>query len=192
MGLAMKILHGIHGRLRRLGRRSYDRLGIVGVTGGALLAFAVGLALYAPPLERAARELHASAERTRQLLDEARSPEARRIDPAGSAARSLDWIPEIGSANSDMRRVFEAAQKTRVTLSRGEYSLANAGDAGGVRRYEVILPVRERYSTIKAFVAEVLNSMPHASLAELHIERESAQVEMLDARIRFALFYRSS
>lgn len=192
MGLAMNIMRDLRGRLRRGGRRAYDRLGIVGVAGAALFAIAIALGLYAPPLEHEAQALRESADRTRQLLDEARRPEALQSVAAVASPRGLDWIPEIGNANSEMRRVFDAAQKTHVKLPRGEYALVKAGEADGLRRYEVVLPVKERYATIKAFVAEVLNSMPHASLAELHIERESAQVEMLDARIRFALFFRSS
>jgi len=178
--------------LRRLGRGLNDRIGVVGLIGVGLLVLAAVLGLYAPPLAREAQELHVSADRAREQLEEARRRLSLRPDAAQQTARLNDWIPPMDRANADLRLMFEAAQKSRIELGKGEYALANADDAGRLRRFEVVLPVRERYVTIKTFVAEVLQALPNASLAELHIERAAANVEVLDARIRFRLFYKAS
>jgi len=88
--------------------------------------------------------------------------------------------------------MFDTAQKHRIELTKGEYALAHAADSSRLQRFEVVLPIKERYATIKVFVAEVLKAVPHASLAELRIERSAVNVEELDARVHFTLFYRAS
>ena len=55
---------------------------------------------------------------------------------------------------------------------------------------EVVLPIKDRYVTIKALVADLLNELPHASLSELKMERSGASVNVLEARIRLNLHYR--
>lgn len=176
----------------RLARRLHERFGVVGLAGLGLLFLAAVLAAYAPPLARQADDLRASAERTRELLEEARQQLVRHPGSMQQVAQLRDWFPTIDKANSDLRLVFDAAQKNHVELLKGEYALANTTDASRLQRYEVVLPIRERYPTIKAFVADVLKELPHASLAELRIERGTANVEVLDARVRFTLFYRTS
>lgn len=177
---------------RRAGRGLSDRLGVVGLIGVGLLLLAAVLGLYAPPLAREAQELRVSADRAREQLEEARRRLALRPESSQQSARLRDWIPTMDRANADLRLMFEAAQKSSIELTKGEYALANADDAGRLRRIEVVLPVKERYVTIKTFVAEVLQTIPNASLAELHVERAAANVEVLDARIRFRLFYKAS
>ena len=179
-------------RFRRLGRVAIDRLGVVGLIGVGLLLLGAVLGLYAPPLARQAEELRASADRTREMLEVARQRASLRPDTSQQAASLREWIPTIDRANADLRAIFEAAQKSHVELAKGEYALTAADDASQMRRFEVVLPVKDRYVTIKAFVAEVLQALPHASLAELRIERAAANVEVLDARIRFRLFYKTS
>jgi len=179
-------------RIRRLARRLSERLGVFGLMGFGLLLLAALLGLYAPPLERQAQDLHASADRVREQLEEAQRRKGRRPELSHQAAHLREWVPTIDSASADLRVMFEAAQKNHVELTKGEYALDNADDQSRLRRFDVVLPVRERYVTIKAFVAEVLNAIPHASLAEVRLERTAANVEVLDARIRFTLFYRAS
>ena len=179
-------------RFRRLGRVLNDHLGVVGMIGMGLLLLAAVLGLYAPPLARQAEELRASADRTRELLEVARQRATLRPETSQQATSLREWVPTVDRANADLRAIFEAAQKSHVQLAKGEYALAAADDASQMRRFEVVLPVKERYVTIKAFVAEVLQAIPHASLAELRIERPAANVEVLDARIRFRLYYKAT
>jgi hypothetical protein len=194
-GLAMRGLAAARrdwiGHGRRIGRRLNEQLGLVGWTGIGLLMLAAVLGLYAPPLARQAQDLHASAERTRGMLEEARQQLAHQPVSSRQAAQLRAWFPTIDRANADLRLVFDAAQRTHIELAKGDYALANVADASRLQRFEVVLPVKDRYVTIKTFVAEVLKALPHASLAELRIERGAANVETLDARLRFTLFYRT-
>jgi hypothetical protein len=175
-------------RGRRWARRAGERIGALGQLGLGLLLGAAALALYAPQLARETAALRADSERLQQRLDQERRQQPPA--PAQQAAQVREWFPTAERASADLRALFDAARKHRIELAKGEYTLAPAADASRLQRFEVIFPVKERYVAIKAFVAEVLNVLPHASLAELRIERSAAGVDLLDARIHFTLFYR--
>jgi hypothetical protein len=90
----------------------------------------------------------------------------------------------------DLRTVFAAAGRHRVDLPKGDYTLSHAEDGSGVARLEVVLPIKDRYATVKALVADLLTELPHASLSELKLERAAANTELLEARVRLTLYYR--
>jgi hypothetical protein len=177
---------------RRLARLLVDRLGMVGLAGIGLLLAAGVLGLSAPPLERQASDLRDSAGRARELLEQARRELERKPPPLERAARLREWFPSFEQSTADLRAVFAAAERRRIDIPKGDYALTTTPDAAGLQRFDVVLPVKDRYVTIKGFVADVLQALPHASLAELRIERSAAGVETLDARVRLSLFYRAS
>jgi hypothetical protein len=171
-------------------RRLRERLGTLGHIGVALLLSAAALVAYVPKLARQTEALHEQAQRTRAQLDDVRKRLAQRPNSPSQAAQLRAWFPTIDRATADLRVLFAAAGRNRVGLGKGEYTLVRAEDANGLQRFEVVLPVKERYGAIKGFVADVMNDIPHASLAELRIERGAANVDVLDARVHFTLFYR--
>jgi hypothetical protein len=177
-------------RLRRWPRRLRERVGVPGLIGLALLGAGAALAAYAPRVTGEAEALHAAAERARSRLGEVQRQAVRQPAPAQQAAELRAWFPPVQRATADLRVLFDTARKNRIELAHGEYALVPAADASRLQRYEIVLPVRQRYVTIKGFVAELLNAVPHASLAELRIERSAANVEQLDARVHLTLFYR--
>lgn len=177
-------------RGRRWTRQLLERFGTIGLIGIGLLIVAVALAVYAPQLSQEAQVLRGEAERTRGRLDDVRRDLAQRPGSAQRAAQLRDSFPTVDHATADLRLIFDTAQKNRIGLAKGDYALAQAADASQLRRFEVTLPIKERYITLKSFVADVLNAVPHASLAELRIERSAASVDQLDARVHFTLFYR--
>ena len=168
-----------------------ERFGTFGLIGIGLLLLALGLAVYAPQLAREAEDLRGQTDRTRGRLDEVRRrPGAPAGFSAAGTAQLRESFPTVDHATADLRVIFDTAQKNRLELAKGEYALAQTEDASRLRRLEVTFPLKERYVTIKSFIAEVLNAVPHASLAELRIERSAANVEQIDARVHFTLFYR--
>jgi hypothetical protein len=177
-------------RARRLWRQLLDRFGPLGLTGIGLLVLALGLGVYAPWLKNEAEDLRGEADRMRGRLDDARRDLALRPGSPQRAAELRESFPSVDQTTADLRAIFEAAQKSRIDLVKGEYALATADDATRLRRFDVTLPIRERYVTIKSFIAGVLNSVPHASLAELRLERSTSSVDQIDARVHFTLFYR--
>jgi len=177
-------------RGRRWTRQLHERFGTFGLIGIGLLLLALGLAVYAPQLAGEAEVLRGQADRTRGRLDDVRRELAQRPGSAQRTAQLRESFPTVDQVTADLRVIFDAAQKSRIELVRGEYALAQTEDAIRLRRFDVTLPLKERYVSIKSFVAGVLNAVPHASLAELRIERSAANVDQLDARVHFTLFYR--
>jgi hypothetical protein len=177
-------------RARRWSRQLLDRFGPFGLFGIGLLVLALGLGVSAPLLRNEAQDLRTEVDRMRGRLDDVRRDLAQRPGSAQRVAELRESFPTVDHATADLRVIFDTAQKSRIELIKGEYALASADDASRLRRFEVTLPLRERYVTIKSFVAGVLNAVPHASLAELRLERSAANVDHIDARVHFTLFYR--
>lgn len=181
--------------LRRCARAVHARLGTAGLAGAALFAAAVAVFTYAPSMQREAEALHEQVDHTRAQLVQLGRDLVRQPDSAQQLARFREWFPPAERANADLRALFAAAAKHGVELPRGEYAVARDEDASRLARLEVVLPVKERYGAIKAFVGEVLNAAQHASVSELRIERSSGSTNAnaatpLEARVKLTLFYR--
>jgi len=173
------------GRLWRIWR---VRLGPVGLAGLLLLALAAAAIAYVPFLQSEAEVLQSEVATLRLQLESAQ----RTARPAGAAQADTlrDLLPTLDTGTRDLRAVFAAAGRHRVELPKGDYTLSHAEDGSGVARLEIVLPIKERYATIKALVADLLNELPHASLSELRMERSAATANQLDARVRLTLYYR--
>ncbi|GAB4480773.1 MAG: hypothetical protein OHK0044_28970 [Burkholderiaceae bacterium] len=180
--------------LRRTARAVHARCGSAGLAGAALLTAAIAALVYAPRMQRDVQVLHEQVDRTRaQLLQRGRDL-ARQPDSAQQFARFRAWFPSADRATADLRTLFAAAAKHGVQLPRGEYAVVRDEAVVGLARLEVVLPVKERYGAIKAFVGEALNALPHASVSELRIERDGGGTGAapLEARVKLTLFYRET
>ena len=177
-------------RGRRWMRRLLERFGTFGLIGIGLLLLALVLGVVTPQLARDADELREQVDRTRGRLDDARRELAQRPGSALRTAQLRESFPTVDQATADLRVIFDTAHTNRIDLVKGEYSLDQAESAIRLRRLEITFPLKERYVTIKSFIAGVLNAVPHASLAELRLERSAASVDQIDARVHFTLFYR--
>jgi len=175
----------------RFGRWVQIRLGVAGVAGVALLIGAAAALVLATYAHREAEWLSAAAEQARARIAQIGTVHvAEDRTPAEQMARFQQWFPPAGQATADLRVIFAAAQAAHVDLARGEYSVRPIDGSGGLERFDVILPVKEHYAPVKAFVAEVLNKLPHASLDELRVDRPASATEQLESRVHFTLFYR--
>ncbi len=179
-------LHALH----RFWRWIQLRVGAAGVVGVALLlaaGIAFALATFA---QRDIEWLSARTEQARARIAQLGITHIEDRTPAEQMVRFQQWFPAASQATADLRVIFAAAQAAHVELARGEYSVRPVEGSGGLARFDVILPVKEHYAPVKAFVADVLNKLPHASLDELRVERPGAAAEQLESRVHFTLFYR--
>jgi hypothetical protein len=174
----------------RLWQRSLRRLGVPGLVGLALLAAALALVASAPSLTHRA-----------EVLDQvAQARDAMLLATGGASAESsaqARWrqfsasFPARSQMAEDLRHVFAAAQRSDVSLVKGEYRIVTEANSPFVV-YSMTFPVRESYTGIKRFTAEVLRSLPHAEMEELRLERGDAGAAALEARVRISLIYRAS
>lgn len=177
--------------LRRAWLTSLRRVGYVGTVGGIALGAGLVLALALPAFERDTRET------TRALvarsLSEARrqGPRAPTASPAESARAYVAGFPLLGQNAADVAQLFTAAQARHLQLQKGEYQLKAEPNAPFVT-YTATFPVHGDYDTLKGFSADVLNALPHASMDELRLSRDSVGSTTLDAVVRFTFFYRSA
>ena len=167
-----------------------QRLGAAGLTGLALLAAAAIGLLYAPQLLHEADTMHIAVDRTRAQLTEIEQELSSKPGSVRHLDRFHDWLPSLEQSTSDLRALFEIAEKSQIQLFRGEYALKQ-DDARRVVRLEIVLPIKDTYRDIRGFVATTLDALPHASLSELRMERSAPGVEPLDTRLRLTMFYRN-
>ncbi|HWW04565.1 hypothetical protein [Collimonas sp.] len=166
------------------------RVGWPGAVGVLLLGFTLLAALaIAPRWEKNAGEIKSQTRVA--LVDLNRARLEHRVQPKTSEQlrRFTAWFPTIDHNASDLRRLLEQAQLAKLDLTKGEYHVSDADGAAFVS-YEVVLPVKASYDTLRSFIAGVLNAIPNASLAELHIERAAVNSTIQDARIHFTFVYR--
>ena len=178
---------------RRLVRPAWrslrQRLGVAGLTGLALLAVATIGLLYAPQVLHEADTMHIAVDRTRTQLTEIQQQLSSKPGSVLHLDRFHDWLPSLEQSTSDLRALFEIAEKSQIQLVRGEYILKQ-DDARRVVRLEIVLPIKDTYRDIRGFVATTLDVLPHASLSELRMERSAPGIEPLDTRLRLTMFYR--
>jgi len=177
---------------RRLAHRLHVRLGANGLIGVAMAVVAVAGLAYALRTQHEAADLQQQAEAARARAAQMATVAPVEVVPAGERlTRFQNWFPTADTSTADLRKIFKAAQASHLTLSRGEYSLTSIDGSGGLQKFDVILPVKEHYGSVKSFVADVLNELPHASLAELRVERPASAADELDTRVHFTLYYRT-
>ncbi|MGZ2745451.1 hypothetical protein [Burkholderia stagnalis] len=168
-------------------RRAFGLPGLVGV-----LTLGVAAIVYA-----AVSNVEAD---TRAMRDPAGLARAARSHPAGERhaaadAVALDTLPDLfprfSQSANDIASIFAQARDSHLTLGAAEYQVMTEAGAH-FARYQVLLPVKDQYGAIRQFLARVLNNVPNAALREIHVERPAVNGNVLDARVRFELVYRSA
>jgi len=164
--------------------------GLPGLLGALLIGAAVILGVSAPSVDSGTHDMlvpaRASHTATAQHLAGAHSPVADAVP--------LETLPTLfpGFTQSadDISAIFAQARESNLTLGSAEYQVTTEAGAP-FTRYQVLLPVKDQYSAIRRFLAAVLNNVPNAALQAIHVERPAVDGNILDARVRFELIYRT-
>lgn len=168
----------------------WQTLGAPGLLGIAVLAAAIVVWSMVPGLMADTKALHAQTWQARKVAG-IRAAEAAQAKADISAP---DKFPELFSTFSgsgeDLTVIFAQARESHLTLGSAQYQFSAESGARFVR-YQVTLPVKDQYGAIRRFIASVLNSVPNAALQEIHVERPAVDGNQIEARIRFALIYRT-
>ncbi len=117
--------------------------------------------------------------------------ETTRLAQSTRHARSTNALPHQDESGNDISTILARAQEAHLTLGSAHYQVATETSTR-FKHYQVLLPVKDQYVTIRRFIAAVLNSVPNAALQEIHVERPAVGDNTLDARIRFDLIYRTN
>jgi Tfp pilus assembly protein PilO len=98
-----------------------------------------------------------------------------------------DFFPSIDSSPYWIKELDRIANKHKVELSRSDYRLMQEQDSKLVR-YEMILPVHGSYPQIRAFIADMLETIPAIALVDIALKRENIKSGKLDARLSVHLY----
>lgn len=100
---------------------------------------------------------------------------AKLVDPSG-ALQAVNLIHRTAASH-------------RVLLSSGEYRVVRDPKAQ-ISRYQITLPVRSSYPNLRAWLAEVMNTIPTIALDEISVQRDTVASDDVDARVRLTLLMR--
>ncbi len=190
--LKTEILQAHLDRLAPQLRWKIGRLGIMGKIGLGLIG-ATGIYFFSAVLPQES-VLQKLTERSETLQVQALSKQSpgdaeTGIKMTGDQALQAfyDFFPRIDSSPFWIRELVRIAKKHNVELSSSEYRLVNENDAR-LARYEMILPVRGRYSQIRAFMADALETVPAMAISAIAIKRENVTAEKLEVRLEINLY----
>lgn len=176
-------------RLVWYSRRLLSRLGWPPVIAAALLALiAAAYWAWLLPLQQNIADLRSEAEGLRLKVA------ARKTNAAPNPADQLNafyaFFPVDDALTATLDAVYKAAAKENLTLQQGEYRLAPETE-GKLQRYDLTLPVKGAYPSLRRFIAQVLKDVPAIALESISFNRQGVMDIGVDAQVRFTLYLRA-
>jgi hypothetical protein len=155
---------------------------------GVVLAL-LSLALYAlgvVPMREQVVELRLEQQ---ALVAKRAQPEPSGKSLQGSVEALNQRLTDEPGTLAAIATLHEAARIHGVVLARGEYRVVKDTKAPW-QRYQITLPARGAYPAVRSWLAEVMQSVPGASLDELGLRRELATDPVVEARVRLTIYRR--
>ena len=161
------------------------RHGWPAVVGLALIACAIGLQYFGVVQAREQTvQLRAQAAVVRQRLAQVPDQnEAANNRLAAFYAR----LPGTSGALDAIDLIHRSAGTNGVKLAQGEYRLMREGSAQ-LLRYQITLPARSNYLSLRAWLTDVMNALPTAALDEISFKRDNVGNTAVEANVRLTLF----
>jgi len=98
-----------------------------------------------------------------------------------------EFFPRFDSSPYWIRELVRIAQKQGVEVNSSDFKLTFERD-WRLSRYEIIAPVRGRYSQIRGFMAEALETIPNMAITGFTIKRDNVQSTQLEMRLEISLY----
>lgn len=162
-------------------------LGWPGMLGSALVLGAVLLALFAVlPQHQHAQQLEQDIAALRTRM---KHHQAQWIDrsPQATLKAFYRFLPQQSTVLAEVQKVFDAADTNGIDLDKAEYTMSSDQFAN-LSRYQVTLPLHGRYTDIRFFVIDLLNTMPALAVNELTFKREDIHTQEVEARLRLTIY----
>jgi hypothetical protein len=160
-----------------------------GLAGLLLLLAAAGAEFVAVPQERdIAAGNQQAAERARQEYMRATAGDAKgQGGGAETLARFRERLTPDGQADGVFETIQRDAQKYGLAPTGTEYKWQRQA-ADGLSEVRIDMPLKAGYAPLRAFVKDVLTDVPGLALEEFDLKRENIGANVVDARLRFALY----
>lgn len=171
-----------------------ERLGTPGKIGFGLFVFSAAFFLAAVLPRRAeSSALMMKAEAMQAQLKsepaQARGAVGGRKVVHGNEGLQLfyEFFPGFDSTPFWINEMVQSAAEHAVEINGTEYRLVREKDVK-LARYEMLVPVRGKYSQVRGFIADALRAVPPMALVDIAIKREEVESELLDANLKFNLY----
>jgi hypothetical protein len=171
-------------------RLSLARLGWINNLAAVLMMLAIAAWIWAIPYLRAQTNAPMQAlERAQQSLqqDNAFSTAAAPAAPQERLAAFYDVLGDKRYVEQQVKTLFAVAAKSGLVLEQGEYK-SSFEKASSTTSYQMILPVKGPYQSIRTFCERTLLAIPFASLDEINFKREEIASNTLEAKLHFTLY----
>ena len=172
-------------------RRLAMQVGWMGLVAGGLVLLAA-MELFTVTLPGAAEiaDLEAQIMRQQESSRSGREIARGQDSDVGSQIGAFQrFFPPAAQMNKVLGELHDAAKQERLVLERGDYRLTE--EAGlDLLRYQITLPVKGSYASIRGFLRRVLRDIPSISLDGIAIQRQSVGDEAVEVQIRFSLYHR--
>lgn len=175
----------LRGPMRRWGRL----LGWPGACGAGALAGCLALYLLAvhPAQQRleTAREnagsLHERLARAGRALHDGKRPMAEQL------AAFYRIFPSERDVTEWIGKIAAIAERDGLPLQQADYK-AERGPTGKLVRFQMNLPLRGEYQTIRRFLSDLRAEIPIVSLEQVQFERQQIGDPLVDAKVRLVIF----
>lgn len=169
-------------------RREHFQLGLPGALGVGALA--LGLGLYFSTVQPVEKRLEAARNAATSL--QKRSAQAGK-DPNETAslgeqlAAFYRIFPGEQDAIDSVGKIVAIARRDGLALLQAEYK-SEHDKAGKLVRFEMSLPLKGEYRTIRRFLFDLHAEMSNVSLEQVQFERQKVGDPLVDARLRLAIY----
>ena len=172
---------------RFLVNRALSVLGAPGIIGIGLLLFSAGL--YHSWIIPAQTEVAAMEEKADRRQHRS-APQTVKHGNQDPLAEFYDFFPLVGTGAEWLDKVYGLAEKQGLELPKGEYQLTvNAQDK--LTSYQAMFPLKGTYQQLRAFIENVLNELPFASLDDLRLEKQRTADTAVDSQVKLTFFLRA-
>ena len=129
-----------------------------------------------------------AGKRAMNALQSAESPAA--VQRPVAEERLTGFYNALGEkrfAEQQVKSLFAIAQKAGLSLNQAEYK-SSFDKSGNFHTYQILLPVKGSYRSIRQFCEQTLLTIPFASLDELGFKRDGIGNQTLEVKLRLTLF----
>jgi hypothetical protein len=148
-----------------------------------LLAAAVLAGVLAPQWQEQGRAAQRAADASTQSLRQARQAA---LAPAPALVKPAFELPEAGRARQRLAGLLLLAKSNGVQVAHTEQRLVRDARQGQ-EHWAVAMPAQARYEDLRRFLEAALRADPALALNALRLQRERADVPLLQADLQWAL-----
>ncbi|HWU35493.1 MAG TPA: hypothetical protein VN023_09695 [Methylovorus sp.] len=125
-----------------------------------------------------------------QAQPKAQARPAPVLDDARQLQEFYAQFPPQDALSELLRGLHQLAQESGMNLVMGDYKLSHQRDNSALQCYEIILPVKARYSVLRDFIAQAALRYPTLGLSEISIKRDGIQDDEAEVKLTYVWLLR--